>query len=336
MNKRELMWKIIESAQPQPDSDGYCARTTYTTLTSSDMDKPFIKYYCGQVDREDSSPAVDEAYSWKYDPFNVTNFVPYRRLQVGDTISWECFSNDDPWILERVYNGRKNLFSFTSSDFNTYRKNLYSIDKHFLENEFVAMCDTSKKRTRTEGIIFMLTGFYADKSFIAYSEVKKITVGFNAFKGVATNMSFITSDRKLTVSAKSLDKVYPVTFAQLLSALIAVDREFPATKKAPLDTSRKVERVWIDQDSYDIGHRVGYIRASAEYAEKLRKQAAEFLADKTKLKQKQDNYEALLDEYEKTIVELQEQVHQNAGAEYTARLNAVRSDYNRLYNLQSA
>ncbi len=76
------------------------------------------------------------------------------------------------------------------------------------------------------------------------------------------------------------------------------------------------------------GRRNGYIAASQEYEEKLRRQAEIFLKKEGEWKIKSDEYNELLNEYEAYIKEL---VDENAAMEEVLR---VRNQYDELRNLQ--
>lgn len=75
---------------------------------------------------------------------------------------------------------------------------------------------------------------------------------------------------------------------------------------------------------YKKGERDGYIRCSREYEQKLRRQADLFLQTTNKWKQERADYNALLDEYEQTIIELEVQIAKTGSHEYKQRLSSVK------------
>ena len=81
-------------------------------------------------------------------------------------------------------------------------------------------------------------------------------------------------------------------------------------------------------EGYKKGERDGYIRCSREYEEKLRRQADLFLHASNKWKKEKAAYDALLDEYERTIAELEAQISATNSDEYKQRLSNVK-DYQR-------
>ena len=81
-------------------------------------------------------------------------------------------------------------------------------------------------------------------------------------------------------------------------------------------------------EGYIEGERDGYIRCSREYEEKLRRQADLFLHTSNEWKKEKAAYDALLDEYERTIAELEAQISATNSDEYKQRLSNVK-DYQR-------
>ena len=78
-----------------------------------------------------------------------------------------------------------------------------------------------------------------------------------------------------------------------------------------------------DRKYFMKGQINGYIRCSREYEMKLRKQADLFLTTANKWRKERAEYEALLDEYDATIVELEAKLSEAESPEYRRRLNNV-------------
>ena len=91
----------------------------------------------------------------------------------------------------------------------------------------------------------------------------------------------------------------------------------------------------VGKEIYKKGERDGYIRCSHEYEEKLRRQADLFLQTANKWKKEKAEYDALLDEYERTIEELEEQIVATNSNEYKQRLSSVKKYQRKLSNLAS-
>lgn len=87
------------------------------------------------------------------------------------------------------------------------------------------------------------------------------------------------------------------------------------------------------KEGYREGERDGYIRCSREYEEKLRRQAELFLHTSNKWKKEKAEYEALLDEYELTIAELEAQISRTNSGEYKKRLSNVKNYQRKLADL---
>ena len=86
---------------------------------------------------------------------------------------------------------------------------------------------------------------------------------------------------------------------------------------------------------YKKGEKDGYIRCSREYEEKLRRQADLFFQTANKWKKERAEYDALLNEYERTIEELEEQIAATNSNEYKQRLSSVKKYQRKLSNLAS-
>lgn len=84
---------------------------------------------------------------------------------------------------------------------------------------------------------------------------------------------------------------------------------------------------------YREGQQDGYIRCSEQYEEKLRKQADSFFEIENKWKAEKAEYDALLDECERTIAELEAQVAATNSDEYKQRLINVRTYQRKLIAL---
>lgn len=76
-------------------------------------------------------------------------------------------------------------------------------------------------------------------------------------------------------------------------------------------------------------------RCSREYEEKLRRQADLFFHTANKWKTEKAEYDALLDEYKKTIEELEKQIAVTNSNEYKQRLSNVKKYQRKLSNLAS-
>ena len=93
--------------------------------------------------------------------------------------------------------------------------------------------------------------------------------------------------------------------------------------------------VKVGNEIYKKGERDGYVRCSREYEEKLRRQADLFFQTANKWKTEKAEYDALLDEYKKTIEELEKQIAVTNSNEYKQRLSNVKKYQRKLSNLAS-
>lgn len=92
---------------------------------------------------------------------------------------------------------------------------------------------------------------------------------------------------------------------------------------------------WGKNEGYREGERDGYIRCSREYEEKLRRQADLFLHASNKWKKEKAAYDALLDEYERTIAELEARISATNSDEYKQRLSNVKNYQRKLAALSN-
>lgn len=92
---------------------------------------------------------------------------------------------------------------------------------------------------------------------------------------------------------------------------------------------------WGKNEGYREGERDGYIRCSREYEEKLRRQADLFLHASNKWKKEKAAYDALLDDYERTIAELEARISATNSDEYKQRLSNVKNYQRKLVGLSN-
>ena len=120
----------------------------------------------------------------------------------------------------------------------------------------------------------------------------------------------------------------------ILEEIIKIDRETDTSYTTESKTGIvKGINQKSNREAYFKGQISGYKRASREYQIKLQKQADAFLANCNLWKKKQSEYEALLDEYEQTIIELQNCMEQSSSPEYQEMMDSAQEYKERLEEL---
>lgn len=187
------------------------------------------------------------------------------------------------------------------------------------------------------GILFTLSGFYIKDPlmqtyFIKYSEITKCDIIKKHDIRIHLNhmvTAFISDETFVDNCEYSA-----LPLANLLNELKSIDSDYPSDH---LIATRSDRTVGIhsahDRKVFLNGQKIGYNRCSREYEIKLRRQAELFLKTTNKWRRERDEYEALLDEYDATIVELEEKLSQAESPEYRQRLNNVSNYRDQLASL---
>lgn len=180
------------------------------------------------------------------------------------------------------------------------------------------------------GIIFTIFGFYIrtveqlnSYTFVKYSEI----VNCEAIKNEHIKIYLSTEIKGLFNSSENFiecGEYLAKPLSELLMKLKDLDDEF-STDYLTSVTSVRTDGLKTSRDRkyFMKGQINGYIRCSREYEMKLRKQADLFLTTTNKWRKERAEYEALLDEYDATIVELEAKLSESESPEYRRRLNNV-------------
>lgn len=244
---------------------------------------------------------------------------------------------------ELAYNNKHYWTFYSYKTFPVEKKsNLLKFDKNLFEADMAAMYsidngvinpDAEKCK---DGIVFMLSGFYIRTSgqlkgytFIKYSEIKTIEV--KGKRELHISLDNQTNDFwKQDWLNISVD-FYAEPLKKILNEIIEIDRKSDTSYTTESKTGIvKGINQKVNRDAYFKGQISGYKRASREYQIKLQKQADAFLANSSLWKKKQSEYEALLDEYEQTIIELQSCIEQSSSTEYLELMDSTKAYKERL------
>ena len=242
-----------------------------------------------------------------------------------------------------TYNNKRYWVFYSYKTFPANKKsNLLKFDKNLFEADMAAMYsidsgvinpDAEKCK---DGILFMLSGFYIRTSgqlkgytFIKYSAIKSIEV--KGKKDLHLSLNVNTNDFwKQDWLNISVD-YYAEPLKNILEEIIKIDREADTSYTTESKTGIvKGINQKANREAYFKGQISGYKRASREYQIKLQKQADAFLANCNLWRKKQSEYEALLDEYEQTIIELQSCMEQSSSPEYQEMMDSAQDYKERL------
>lgn len=180
------------------------------------------------------------------------------------------------------------------------------------------------------GIIFTIFGFYIKTieslnsfTFVKYSEIVSCEVIKNEHIKIYISTKLKTMFG-LSENFIECGNYLARPLSELLTELKKLDSEYSTDYLTSITTARadglKTSR---DRKYFMKGQINGYTRCSRQYEEKLRRQADLFLKTTNKWKKERSEYDALLDEYDATIVELEEKLSQVESPEYRQRLNNV-------------
>ncbi len=244
------------------------------------------------------------------------------------------------------YNNKRYWTFYSYKTFPADKKsNLLKFDKNLFEADMAAMYsidngvinpDAEKCK---DGIVFMLSGFYIRTAgqlkgytFIKYSAIDDIEV--KGKKELHLTLNVQTNDFwKQEYLDISID-YYAEPLKKILTEIIEIDRKTDTSYTTESQTGIvKGINQKNNREAYFKGQISGYKRASREYQIKLQKQADAFLANRNLWKKKQSEYEALLDEYEQTIIELQTCIEQSASPEYREMMDSTKAYKERLEEL---
>ena len=180
------------------------------------------------------------------------------------------------------------------------------------------------------GIIFTIFGFYISTvdqlnsyTFVKYSEI----VNCETIKNKHIKIYLSTELKGMFNSSENFiecGEYLAKPLSELLMKLKKIDAEF-STDYLTSVTSVRTDGLKTSRDRkyFMKGQINGYIRCSREYEMKLRKQADLFFTTANKWRKERAEYEALLDEYDATIVELEAKLSEAESPEYRRRLNNV-------------
>lgn len=242
-----------------------------------------------------------------------------------------------------TYNNKRYWVFYSYKTFPSDKKsNLLKFDKNLFEADMAAMysLDSGVINPDAEkcknGILFMLSGFYIRTAgqlkgytFIKYSAIKNIEV--KGKKDLHLSLNVQTNDFwKQDWLDISVD-YYAEPLKKILTEIIEIDRKSDTsyTTESKTGIVKGINQKG-NREAYFKGQISGYKRASREYQIKLQKQADSFLANRNLWKKKQSEYEALLDEYEQTIIELQSCMEQSSSTEYLEMMNSTKAYKERL------
>lgn len=213
------------------------------------------------------------------------------------------------------------------------KKNLLKFDKNLHVVDFVYMYDKSILHNCTEGMLFMLSGIYVKDfplggaNFFRYSDI--------------SSMCVISSDKLRIYLSNNTSKEITVSWKaeplkELLEKIIEIDKQCD-TSYTNISESGHTSGILGqgNRKAYMNGQLNGYVRSSKEYEIKLQKQADEFLKQIKNIEKQNAEYQQLLDEYEKTIEELEIQLQNTNSKEYESRLTRTKEKYNQLRSLKS-
>lgn len=223
------------------------------------------------------------------------------------------------------------------------KQNLYKFDGNIDFDSVIGLFDTSvslsfkdiwngnQQTPCKEGLLFTLSGVYdrwgpnAGSKYIRYSDIRTMEV----------------EDRKdgaliINNGQYRIDGVYwyTGTLKELLEKICELNNGEKSFSEVISSGKRKgIVSEAMRQYGYER-ELLAYQRCSREWEIKLRRQADLFLQTTNAWKQKQKEYEELLDEYAQTIRELEDIIAQNNSSEYKQRLENVTEYRDRLASLR--
>lgn len=268
------------------------------------------------MSKHDEIAAVVEKYCGKLKDYGLN----YNNKRYWAFYSYKTFPADK----------KSNLLKFDKNLFEADMAALYSVDDGIINP------DATKCK---DGILFMLSGFYIRTAgqlkgytFIKYSAIKNIEV--KGTKDLHISLDSQTNDFwKQDWLNISVD-YYAEPLKNILSEIIKIDRKNDTSYTTESKTGIvKGIKQKTNREVYFKGQISGYKRASREYQIKLQKQADAFLENRNLWKKKQAEYEALLDEYEQTIIELQSCIEQSSSSEYREMMDSTKAYKERLEKL---
>lgn len=312
-------FKLVDNTQPVAGTDSYETYDTYDDYDEYDE----YDSYSDDSDYETYTPAVVDIEEKKDLIYNAVQKVC---KELGkDCVHWTL------WNYKNFPEDKKQGLLKISTDINYDDFACIFSIPNALKFQFSAKGDY--------GLVFMLSGFYIRDSiqlksftYVKYQDMKSYTVKKKDF--ILTLSSSIADILGQTTTEISNSEYDAETLGKLLLELKKIDYENPtesfqvgnSTRSKGLHSAR-------ERNVFLKGQESGYIRCSREYEAKLRRQAELFLNTTNKWKRERAEYEALLDDYDQTIVELEEKLAVAESNEYRQRLNSVYDYRNKLASL---
>ena len=332
-------------------SGDFYGKAIYTS--SSDLEKEDYESLSfvdtdNDYDENESDSYANDSDNYDYEYSNNDNEEYYNTDDYeyddydSDDYNDDTYSNNDSYSLnpteikeqilsivrnykERVYTGTSYLPFYTYENLpEKNKKNLLKLSKNLSYDDFVCMIDTSILGSSKEGLVFTLDGIYehcgpfAGSYYVRYTDIKSMVI-----EDVKDLCIYLTNGESVHFSVS----YYASKLEELITKLIEVTKSMDSYSSSCEETGKtKGYFTSSNRKAFYAGQINGYKRCSREYEIKLRRQAELFLKTTNKWRSERAEYEALLDEYDATIVELEAKLAETDSPEYRQRLNRV-TDY---------
>ena len=333
-------------------SGGFYAKSSNEDLDIKDYEE--LSFEDLDNDFDDSDSYDEDSDEYEEDSYNIEdndyeyNSDDYEEYVDEDDYNADSYRNNDSYTLrpaeqkeqilsivrkykEQIYTGTSYLPFYSYENIpEKNKKNLLKLSSNLSYDDFVCMIDTSILGSSKEGLVFTLEGIYEHSGpfsgsyYVRYKDIKRMEI-----QEVKKLCIYCANGESIYFSVS----YYASKLEELITKLIELTKPIDSYLSCEETGKTKGYLSSSNREAFYAGQKNGYKRCSRQYEIKLRRQAELFLKTTNKWRRERDEYEALLDEYDATIVELEEKLAETGSAEYRQRLNNVSNYRDQLASL---